>query len=145
MSSIERELAQKDIAYIHRMLKWAEKSEAAPRLHAMIGLCRSEPGIPILPGQLDSNPWLFNCPTGSKGKPTVVGAVLATLGEAYALKANQGLLTKSGWGERHPTEQANLFGKRLVVASETQQGHHLNEGLVKDLTGGEPITARRMK
>ena len=32
-------------------------------------------------------------------------------------------------GERHPTEIADLFGRRLVVASETPQGERLNEAL----------------
>jgi hypothetical protein len=48
-------------------------------------------------------------------------------------------------GERHPTELADLFGRRLVVASETSEGRRLNEALIKDLTGGEPVRARRMR
>jgi putative DNA primase/helicase len=80
----------------------------------------------------------------ANGKSTLVNAVLDTLGTDYAMKANADLLMTSR-GERHPTELAGLFGMRLVVASETHQGRHLNESLVKDLTGGEPIRARRMR
>lgn len=47
--------------------------------------------------------------------------------------------------ESHPTELAKLFRKRLVVAIETEEGRRLNETLVKELTGGNPITARRMR
>jgi putative DNA primase/helicase len=39
----------------------ALKSESNSRLKAMIDLAKSEPGIPVLPGQLDADPWLFNC------------------------------------------------------------------------------------
>src|SRR5205823_5889427 len=45
----------------------------------------------------------------------------------------------------HATEQAQLFGMRLVVASESEQGARLKESLVKSLTGGERIRARRMR
>jgi putative DNA primase/helicase len=81
---------------------------------------------------------------GANGKSTLVNAVLDTLGLGYAIKANTDLLMASR-GERHPTELASLFRIRLVIASETHQGRRLNESLVKDLTGGEPIRARRMK
>jgi putative DNA primase/helicase len=47
--------------------------------------------------------------------------------------------------EAHPTERADLHGKRLVVAVETEDGRRLAESLVKELTGGDTIRARRMK
>jgi putative DNA primase/helicase len=209
-----------------RILRWAVECESAARINAMLDLARSEPGIPVLPEDVDRDPWLFivangtldlrtgelrqhrredlltmlcptpyrpdaPCPTwerfpgavfpddegepdrqlitfvqrtfgrcltgdvseqilpifwggGANGKSTLVNAVLETLGGDYAMKANADLLMASR-GERHPTELAQLFGMRLVVASETHQGRRLNEALVKDLTGGEPIRARRMR
>jgi putative DNA primase/helicase len=45
---------------------------------------------------------------------------------------------------RHPTEQADLFGKRVVICQETAEGRRFDEVLVKQLTGGDAITARRM-
>lgn len=47
-------------------------------------------------------------------------------------------------GDRHPTEIASLAGKRLVLASEVPTGRSWNDTLLKDLTGGEKMTARRM-
>jgi putative DNA primase/helicase len=44
----------------------------------------------------------------------------------------------------HPTDRADLFGKRLVVAIETEAGRRLSETMVKQLTGGDRIRARRM-
>jgi putative DNA primase/helicase len=82
--------------------------------------------------------------SGANGKSTLVNAILETIGSDFAMKANADLLMSSN-RDRHPTELADLFGMRLVVASETHQGRRLNEALVKDLTGGEPIRARRMK
>jgi putative DNA primase/helicase len=81
---------------------------------------------------------------GANGKSTIVTAILETMGPGYAMKANTDFLMQSR-GDRHPTELASLFGMRLVVASETQQGRKLNEALVKDLTGGERLQARRMR
>ena len=47
--------------------------------------------------------------------------------------------------EQHATVKARLFRTRLAVASETEQRERLNEAQVKNLTGGDPINARRMR
>ena len=54
------------------------------------------------------------------------------------------MLTKS-YTERHPTELAALRGARLVTAVETESGKGWAEAKIKQLTGGDPITARRMR
>jgi putative DNA primase/helicase len=48
-------------------------------------------------------------------------------------------------GQSHPTELADLFGKRLVVSAESEDNRRLAESLVKQLTGGDSIRARRMR
>jgi putative DNA primase/helicase len=53
------------LARANKALTWALKSEAAPRINAMLDLARSEPGVPVLPDSLDRDPWLFNCPNGT--------------------------------------------------------------------------------
>ncbi len=80
---------------------------------------------------------------GANGKTTLLNAVQEPLGD-YASQAPSSLLTVKKT-EQHPTEIASLFGRRLVVASETEAGERLAESLVKSLTGGDPITARRMR
>ena len=45
----------------------------------------------------------------------------------------------------HPTALTDLHGKRLVACIETDDGRRLAEALVKELTGGDPIRARRMR
>jgi putative DNA primase/helicase len=47
-------------------------------------------------------------------------------------------------GDKHPTALAWLHGKRFVAAIETAEGTRLDEVLVKELTGSDPVTARRM-
>ena len=41
---------------------------------------------------------------------------------------------------RHPTEQADLYGRRVVICQRDSRGRRLNEVLVKQLTGSDPIT-----
>jgi putative DNA primase/helicase len=82
--------------------------------------------------------------SGANGKTTILTVLLELLGPDYAITAPPGLLTMKK-GERHPTELASLFSKRLVVDSETAEGAQFNENLVKQLTGGDKISARRMR
>jgi putative DNA primase/helicase len=87
-------------------------------------------------------PILFG--TGENGKSTILNALLVTLGGDYAMKAPHNLLMVKRH-DAHPTELADLCGKRLVVAIESGEGARINEVLVKELTGSDPIRARRMK
>lgn len=82
--------------------------------------------------------------TGSNGKSTILGALLDILGPDYAMKAAPDLLVAKKT-DGHPTDRADLFGKRVVVAIETDEGARLNETLIKELTGGDRIRARRMR
>lgn len=82
--------------------------------------------------------------TGANGKSTMLNVLLDMLGEDYAMKAPPDLLMARR-NEGHPTERADLFGRRLVVAIETGEGARINETLIKELTGGDKIRARRMR
>ena len=44
---------------------WAKKSEAEPRLTAMIKLAASESAMPAHAAELDADPWLLNCSNGT--------------------------------------------------------------------------------
>jgi len=197
----------------------ALRSESARSINAQIELARDE--VPILPADLDNEPWLLNClngtldlrtgelrehrcedfisklcpvtfdlhaecpnwqkflhgvfdgreslidymrrlvgycltgqvseqvlpilyGVGANGKSTFLNIVLKMLGSDYAMQGIPDLLmTKRN--ESHPTERADLFGKRFVSCVETEDGRALAESLVKQLTGGENIRARRMR
>jgi len=81
--------------------------------------------------------------TGANGKSTKINARQAVLGPDYAMKAPPDLLMlKRG---EHPTERADLYGKRFVACVETEQGRRLAESMVKELSGGDRVRARRMR
>jgi putative DNA primase/helicase len=81
---------------------------------------------------------------GQNGKSTLIEVVLKMLGPDYGMKAaSDFLMVKKG--DSHPTDKTDLFGKRLVACMETEDGRRLSESLVKELTGGDAIRARRMR
>lgn len=203
---------------VEEAVAFGVKASSSGGIAAMLRLAQS--AVPILPSDLDSNPWLFNCangtidlrtgdlrphqksdfftkicPTafnpeatsyefdrfmesifdnqtiidfvqrlagycltgsvaeqilsvfwgkGSNGKSTYLNALQYVLGSDYAAAAPPSLLIEKKQ-ETHPTELADLFGKRLVIASETNHGARLAESTVKQLTGGDVISARRMR
>lgn len=80
---------------------------------------------------------------GRNGKSTIIDAVMSAMGDTAGTSA-PGLLMGNG-KDRHPTEIADLYGKRLVVAHETAEGAALNEAFVKQATGGDKLKARYMR
>jgi putative DNA primase/helicase len=54
-----------DVAARTELAKHAVKSEAEARIRAMIELAKTEPGMPVTPDQLDTDPWLLNCANGT--------------------------------------------------------------------------------
>jgi putative DNA primase/helicase len=62
----------------------------------------------------------------------------------YAQTAAMDTFTASK-GDRHPTDLAMLRGARLVTASETEEGRAWAESRIKQMTGGDPVTARFMR
>ena len=202
-------------------LAHAVGSQSPAAISNMLAMAASEPGVPILPADMDRDGWLLNCLNGtvdlrtgtlkphdqadtitklcpvefdpdaacplwestldlffasdqkliaywqrvcgyalvgvirdhvmpiaygegSNGKSTILGTMLDVLGPDYAMKAPPDMLMAKAH-DSHPTERADLFGKRLVVAIETAEGRRLDETMVKELTGGDKIRARRMR
>lgn len=218
--------AESDDGRRKELVKWAMASEKRDRVGAMLHLAEAEAGIPILPAEMDTDPWLFNClngtidlrtgklrthrrqdvitklcpvdydpdahcpywlatlakffarsaanqhaelidywqrvcgyamagvirdhvmpvayGVGANGKSTIIGALLDVFGFDYAMKSSPDMFMAKKT-DSHPTDRADLFGKRLVVAIETEAGRRLNETMVKELTGGDRIRARRMR
>ncbi|RON17563.1 hypothetical protein BK660_23205 [Pseudomonas brassicacearum] len=80
---------------------------------------------------------------GGNGKTVFLNTLTGILGE-YAQAAAMDTFTASKY-ERHSTDLAMLKGARLVTASETEEGKRWAEAKIKQITGGDPITARFMR
>lgn len=80
---------------------------------------------------------------GANGKSVLLDVMLGVLGD-YGLRAAADLVLAK-YGEVHPTELADLEGRRLAVASEIEQGRTWAESVLKRITGDTTITARRMR
>lgn len=80
---------------------------------------------------------------GSNGKSTLLDILMWMMG-TYALKLPTTALMASR-NERHPTELAQLHGKRLAVSNELEEGSFWAEARIKELTGDETLTARFMR
>jgi len=78
--------------------------------------------------------------SGGNGKSKLVEAVFAVLGD-YAVKANSDLLVKTK-SDKHADMLMHLIGSRFAIATESAQGAHLDERIVKELTGGDTVNAR---
>lgn len=80
---------------------------------------------------------------GGNGKGVMI-RVLAGIMNDYAMMAPMETFTATK-GDRHPTDLAALQGRRLVTASETERGRQWAESRIKQLTGGDIISARFMR
>jgi len=80
---------------------------------------------------------------GGNGKGTFINAIRDIMGD-YAINAGMDTFTASR-NDRHPTELASLQDARMVTASETEENRAWAESRIKQLTGGDPITARFMR
>jgi putative DNA primase/helicase len=85
---------------------------------------------------------------GANGKSTFMNVILDAFGQGdggFAFAANsENLLTTKG-GSRHETWRMSLFGKRIVACQEVEEGRNFNESLIKELTGSDVITGRKMR
>jgi putative DNA primase/helicase len=80
---------------------------------------------------------------GSNGKTVFLNVVTGIL-QDYAATAAMDTVVASH-SDKHPTDLAMLRGARLVTASETEEGRSWAESRIKQMTGGDRISARFMR
>ena len=81
--------------------------------------------------------------SGANGKSQFVEQLQGIMGD-YSRKAAISTFVDKAHSD-HPTELAGLKGARLVTSSEIPAGKRWNEAVIKDLTGGDTISARLMR
>lgn len=95
-----------------------------------------------LSGSCREQKFVVHYGNGRNGKSTVLDTVANVMGD-YAGTAAPGLMLSSD-KSRHPTEIADLFGRRMVTAHESGEGGVLREDFIKQATGGDKLKARYM-
>jgi putative DNA primase/helicase len=128
-----------------------DASAAAPRFEAFIGrIFASDQGLidfvqRLLGYAMVGQPVEHIMPvafgSGANGKTTLIEAIRHVFGD-YAQQAPGDLLLRRVSTGGPTPDLARLPGARLVLVSETEEGKHWNESLVKQLTGGDRIAAR---
>lgn len=81
--------------------------------------------------------------TGRNGKSTFLEVVRDILGE-YATNIQPESIMMKAVSSTANTDIARLKGARLVTSVEPNEGMRLNEGLLKQLTGDDVVTARKL-
>lgn len=117
-------------------------NEATGNNEALIGFLKRWTGY-CLTGGVNEHALIFVYGSGGNGKSVFVNIVVFVAGD-YATTAAMDTFTESK-NDKHPTDLAMLRGARLVTASETEDGHAWAEARVKQMTGGDRITARFMR
>jgi putative DNA primase/helicase len=82
--------------------------------------------------------------TGANGKSVAQNVMAHVLG-TYAQTMPVDTLMASSVDGRIPNDVARMTGKRFLVASETKAGKALDEQRLKQLTGGDTVSARYMR
>jgi len=96
-----------------------------------------------LTGSTQEHALFFLYGTGANGKSVFVNTLATILGD-YATNAPMDTFMETRT-DRHPTDMAGLRGARFVAAIETEQGKRWAESKLKNLTGGDKISARFMR
>jgi putative DNA primase/helicase len=81
--------------------------------------------------------------SGANGKSTFLETIKALLAD-YAQSADPKSFQEQHGGSGARSDIARLKGARFVVATESESGARLSESLIKSVTGGEKLVARRL-
>lgn len=78
---------------------------------------------------------------GANGKSTLLNVIARIMGDYATVCPINTLLVKQDTGGAS-SDIARLKGARLVTSSESDEGRRLSEAIIKQLTGGDKVTAR---
>lgn len=121
----------------HRWLQFlrettGDDADAIAHLQALCGY--------LLTGSIEEHKLWFIYGPGGNGKSVFLRVVEDILG-SYKVAAQMEVFMATR-SEQHPVGVAVLAGARLVTATETESGRRWNESRIKQLTGGDTISAR---
>jgi putative DNA primase/helicase len=92
-------------------------------------------------GEVSAQVFFYAFGQGATGKSTLVNVLRELLGDYGQHTPIETLLARH-FDNAIPNDLARLAGSRFVTAIEPNFNRHLDEGRIKAMTGGDPITAR---
>jgi len=120
-------------AFLHQILPVKDEREYAIRLLSS-----------FLDGEIKGQKFHMWSGSGGNGKSKLIELFQKTFGD-YTTTFPSALLTKTRAAAETATPNlAGSKGKRFAVLQEPEKGEKLNIGLMKELTGGDKITARAL-
>ncbi|MDN4982226.1 phage/plasmid primase, P4 family [Bradyrhizobium sp. WYCCWR 13022] len=96
-----------------------------------------------LTGDTSEHALLFVYGPGGNGKSVYLNTTSHILHDYAAVSAMETFTASAN--DKHPTDLAMLHGARMVTASETEAGRAWAEARIKQMTGGDRISARFMR
>lgn len=96
----------------------------------------------LLTGDTRADAFFFMHGGGANGKSLLLRVISEILGD-YAMWGTSGLVTRTRQ-DPHPTERADLRGRRVAIVDELGEGKTLDDEFLKQVTGGQSLKARHM-
>jgi putative DNA primase/helicase len=96
-----------------------------------------------LTGSIRDHALFFLYGTGGNGKGVLLNTWREIMGDYCCVASMETFVARNT--DRHPTDLAMLRGARSVIAQETEEGQRWAEARIKQMTGGDPISARFMR
>lgn len=97
-----------------------------------------------LTGDISEQLMFFLFGSGRNGKSTFINTIQNLMGD-YGRQTNSETFIKKNNDSSINNDIARLVGARFVSAIESEEGQQLSESLVKQITGGERISARFLR
>ena len=91
-------------------------------------------------GDTSEQAWFLLHGSGANGKSTFLNTISLILNDYSSSTPPETFLLRNN--DMINNDVARLKGARFVTALEPEEGRRLNEGLIKLVTGGDPLTAR---
>ena len=98
----------------------------------------------VLTGSTEEQCFFVFYGTGANGKSTFLRVIQDVLGDYATTSRIESWTARERAGSGASEDLARLAGARLVSAMETEDGRRLAESQVKEFTGGDRVTARRL-
>lgn len=120
-----------------RWMEFLERVQPDPKVRRLIQVGS---GLGLVAEKVQKLFFMYG--SGANGKSVYMETITRLLGDMAVTLPATSLIGESGPGGGAQADIARLYGCRFLRVKELPEGENLKENLVKELTGGEMITAR---